>query len=104
MLHEVAEGKPKRKVDHATAGAIHAEKLVRAVLRRKGVEPLHLLLTATIAGHHTSLPEGEAELDGRLRDKANLYADVLREQPPDSILQPVRKVPPLPSRRRIAPG
>jgi CRISPR-associated endonuclease/helicase Cas3 len=98
MLYEVAEGKPKRRVDHATAGAVHAEKLVRAALKGRGVEPLHLLLTATIAGHHTSLPEGVAELDSRLCDKADLYDDVLREQPPSGILRPVRNVPPLPSR------
>jgi CRISPR-associated endonuclease/helicase Cas3 len=103
MLREVAQGERKRRVDHATAGAIHAEGLVRAKLRSLGLEPLHLLLTATIAGHHTSLPDGMAEIDSRLEDKQSLYQDVLREDPPQAVLRPTSKLPPLPA-RLVRPG
>jgi CRISPR-associated endonuclease/helicase Cas3 len=98
MLREVAQGEPKRRIDHSTAGAIHAERLVRARLRSLKLEPLHLLLTATIAGHHTSLPEGMAEIDSRLDDKRDLYERVLREEPPAGVLRPTSKLPPLPAR------
>lgn len=98
MLRKAAAGQPKPRVDHATAGAVHAAKLVRGVLRGAGVEALHLLLTTTIAGHHSTLTEGMAEIDARLAAKEDLYQNVLGQGPPADILRPVRKVPPLPAR------
>jgi hypothetical protein len=42
MLRDVAAGKPKGRVDHATAGAIHADRLIRAPLHRCGARGLKL--------------------------------------------------------------
>ena len=79
MLREVAEGRSKRRVDHATAGTIHAASLVRARLRSLKLEPLHLLLTATIAGHHTSLPDGSGLTLSRARMSRSARARGLKQ-------------------------
>ncbi len=74
MLWEVSRGREKCRVDHSTAGAIHASKVVVATLRALSaarVEELQLLLTATIAGHHCGLPDGTGELSSSIRSFAS---------------------------------
>ena len=70
MLHTVYGGGAKHRVDHSTAGAIHAARVVGAALQSRPethvVDFLQLLVTATIAGHHAGLPEGPQELRVRL--------------------------------------
>ncbi len=104
MLREVSQGREKRRVDHSTAGAIHASKVVATTLRRVLSEArmgeLQLLLTATIAGHHGGLPDGTGELEARLDDpeKTHLYETVKALKLPREIWQPVTKMPSLPAR------
>ena len=38
------------------------------------------------------------QIDSRLEDRQSLYQDVLREEPPEAVLRPTSKLPPLPAR------
>jgi CRISPR-associated endonuclease/helicase Cas3 len=77
----LARGGDGPKVDHSTAGGIHAIKRAGAMGR---------ILAYVIVGHHTGLPdatvaEGEAALDSRL-NRTNLYDDALAGGPDEHIL------------------
>jgi len=100
MLLDVSQGLAKRMVDHSTAGAIHADRLVGQPLKNtkhRLLTRLPLLLTATVAGHHGGLPDGPGELEARLREREELFEEV-REHVAIYFLKPVAKIPPPPPR------
>lgn len=91
------------RVDHSTAGALHA-------VQRFGPDPRGRILAYLIAGHHAGLPDwhadetGGAALSVRLGpEKAHLLAEA-REQPvPEAILDaPLPATPPLGGRTGFA--
>jgi CRISPR-associated endonuclease/helicase Cas3 len=81
-----AESAPSVRVDHSTAGAIHARDKLRAAGQ---------LLAYAIAGHHAGLPDwesielGRGGLKQRLRNRSLLDA-VLQTHPPDELLAPIQ--------------
>ena len=81
-----ADNAPNMRVDHSTAGAIHAMDRLRG-----GGQ----LLAYAIAGHHAGLPDwesveaGRGGLKQRLRNRPLLDA-VLQTHPPDSLLAPIQ--------------
>lgn len=76
------------KVDHSTAGALHA---VERTLE-PGKKAIGRILAYLIAGHHAGLPDWQSaekpasSLDSRLR-QAKLLADTLAAAPPTNILE-----------------
>jgi CRISPR-associated endonuclease/helicase Cas3 len=84
---ELKQGKPQR-VDHSTAGAIHAVNSFNS----PGGLPLGTIFAYLLAGHHAGLPDwqaSEASLSGlvqRIR-KINLLEAALTSAPPEAILQ-----------------
>ncbi len=87
-----ADNRPAGRVDHSTAGAIHAIRQ----LRGRGQ-----LLAYAIAGHHAGLPDweaadaGRASLGARIK-QAHMLDNVLAEQPPGELLAvgDLTKLPP----------
>ncbi len=75
------------KVDHSTAGALHAVERTQ----ESGKKAIGRILAYIIAGHHAGLPDWlsaerpASSLDSRLR-QAKLLADTLAAKPPGSIL------------------
>lgn len=75
------------RVDHSTAGALHA-------IRRFGADPRGRILAYLIAGHHAGLPDwypadaGNAALQARLEShQAPLLDETLAAAPPADILE-----------------
>lgn len=68
MLEDIAAEKPKRRVDHSTAGALLIWRKLRSGLPGHS----HWLLTATIAGHHSGLADGIGALKERVEDPQQL--------------------------------
>jgi CRISPR-associated endonuclease/helicase Cas3 len=106
MLRDAVLGKPTRRVDHSTLGALHAAKVLEPVFRsdpaRRSVEFLTLVVTATIAGHHAGLAESRDQLRERFDGQAERYNEMQREPIPPEILQP-RSGAPLPPQLRDHP-
>jgi CRISPR-associated endonuclease/helicase Cas3 len=97
MLLEVQRGERKRRVDHSTAGAIHAESFLgRVIPAGHPLDFVHLLLTATIGGHHAGLADGRDALKARLEDRRALYERLKQHVLPGDLLRP--RFPPVPSR------
>lgn len=89
---EIAE-----RVDHSTAGAVHAVDMLGAKGR---------LLAYLIAGHHAGLPDWSAETAGgaslkqRLQRRA-LLADAMAGAPPRALLDRPGKLPLPPSKKEV---
>ena len=94
MLTDLSQGRPKRRVDHSTAGAALAWKSIRPQLNNEA-KLLHFLVTAVIAGHHSGLANGEHDLRGRLEDELQVkrLLEVSRKSIPDSIAKPAAPRP-----------
>jgi CRISPR-associated endonuclease/helicase Cas3 len=86
MLEDVAAGKAKRRVDHATAGAALVWRKLAADLPGN----CHWLLTATIAGHHGGLADGVAALMNRLKSPEALESlqQIAKAPPPAEVSSP----------------
>jgi CRISPR-associated endonuclease/helicase Cas3 len=89
MLHDVSQGLAKKLVDHSTAGAALAWRCVAPQFEGHS-KLFRFLLTSTIAGHHSGLPDGEHELRGRVEDEGNVrrLLDVSKLAIPDIISKP----------------
>ncbi len=87
MLHAVAAGRQKRRVDHSSAGAIHATKVLAPRLKPAARE-LARLVALAIAGHHSGLADGRRELDERVESRAHLL-EKARVQAPSEWLDPM---------------
>jgi CRISPR-associated endonuclease/helicase Cas3 len=106
MLQDAVQGRPKRRVDHSTLGALHATEIVaKAFLSHPVLRPLEfltLMITATIAGHHAGLPESRDALRARFDEHSHRYRELLEESIPPEVLRPATHVPPLPRQIRDA--